>query len=191
MSAQPEIRPGPIFWGEIAPCEHLVQIYADDGVFLDSVEGFVSGGLLGGEGVIVIATAAHLIVLEQRLRARGLNLQSARERDQYIPVDASEAIAKFVIRGWPDEMLFEQLVIDLLERAGKNGRRVRAFGEMVALLWARGQSGATVRLEHLWHQFCQRKAFSLFCAYPKNGFTQNAESSIREICEAHSRIVTQ
>jgi hypothetical protein len=57
----------PIFWGEIAPCEHLVQIYADQGVFLDSLEGFVSGGLLAGEGVIVIGTRAHLIALEQRL----------------------------------------------------------------------------------------------------------------------------
>lgn len=24
-----------VFWGAISPCEHLVQIYQDDGVFLD------------------------------------------------------------------------------------------------------------------------------------------------------------
>ena len=31
--------------------------------------------------------------------------------------------------------------------------------------------------------------FSLFCAYAKSGFTQNAEESIREICDAHSRVL--
>src|SRR5688500_19228341 len=55
-------------------------------------------------------------------------------------------------------------------------RSVRAFGEMVAVLWANGHNGATVRLEHLWHAFCQSEAFSLFCAYPKTGFTQDAST---------------
>lgn len=90
-------RGSDIFWGEIAPCEHLVQIYAEQGVFLDSLEGFVAGGLLANEGVIVIATKAHLIALEQRLWARGLDLSAARERDQYIPLDATEALSKFLV----------------------------------------------------------------------------------------------
>ena len=178
-----------IFWGEIAPCEHLVQIYADQGVFLDSLEGFVSGGLLAGEGVIVIATRAHLIALDQRLWMRGVDVSAARDRDQYISLDATEALAKFLVKGWPDEDLFQQFVTELLGRAGGEGRRVRAFGEMVAVLWARGQAGATIQLEHLWHRFCQSKAFSLFCAYPKSGFTQDTDASIREICAAHSRVI--
>ena len=178
-----------IFWGEIAPCEHLVQIYADRGVFLDSLEGFVAGGLLAKEGVIVIATRAHLIALDHRLSARGLDVSAARERDQYIPLDATEALSKFLIKGWPDEELFERFVTEMIGRAGRDGRRVRAFGEMVAVLWARGQSGATIQLEHLWHRFCQTKAFSLFCAYPKSGFTQDTDASIREICAAHSKVI--
>jgi hypothetical protein len=93
------------------------------------------------------------------------------------------------MNGWPDEYLFEQTVTELLSRAGRNDRRVRAFGEMVAVLWAQGLSGATVRLEHLWQSFCQAHAFSLFCAYSRSGFTQDAEASIQEICAAHSRVI--
>jgi hypothetical protein len=26
-----------IFWGEIAPCDHLVQIYEEEGAFLDAL----------------------------------------------------------------------------------------------------------------------------------------------------------
>jgi hypothetical protein len=178
-----------IFWGEIAPCEHLVQIYHDDEAFIDSLEGFVAGGLTSGDGVIVIATAVHLAALEERLWKHELNLDVARATDAYIPLEAEQTLSQFMIRGWPDEERFEQLIMSLLARARGGERRVRAFGEMVAMMWGRGQEGATVRLEHLWHKFCTKEAFSLFCAYPRSGFTQNAEASIKEICAAHSKVV--
>jgi MEDS: MEthanogen/methylotroph, DcmR Sensory domain len=178
-----------IFWGEIAPCEHLVQIYASDDIFLDSLEGFVAGGIKADDGVIVIATAAHLGHLHHRLTERGLHVNLACANDQYIPWEAESALSKFMVDGWPDENLFAEFVKELITRAGKNGRRVRAFGEMVALLWAHGNNGATVRLEHIWHRFCTEYAFSLFCAYPRIGFTQDVAASIQEICAAHSKIV--
>lgn len=178
------------FWGEIAPCEHLVQIYEHDDVFLDSLEGFVTGGLRSGDGVIVIALPGHLYALEERISACGIDLDAARATDQYIDLDAEETLDRFMRNGLPDEELFETLVGELLGRAGYAGRRVRAFGEMVAVLWAQGHNGATVRLEHLWHGLCHQEGFSLFCAYPKAGFTKDADASIREICAAHSRVIT-
>jgi hypothetical protein len=184
-------NPSPVFWGEIAPCEHLVQIYLEDDVFLDSLEGFVAGGLEVGDGVIVIATATHLAALEDRITMRGINLSIARSHDQYIALDAQETLSKFLVKGWPDEELFGGLVTDLIARARGTERRVRAFGEMVAVMWAQGLNGATIRLEHLWHQFCQNEAFSLFCAYPKSGFTEDADASMQKICDAHSRVLTR
>jgi len=186
MSSTADVQ---VFWGELAPCDHLVQIYSDDAAFLDALEGFVAGGLRGGEAVILIVTRPHRLALEARLSAHGLDLPAARSQGRYIPLDAEKTLRKFMVRGWPDEELFEAVVAGLLERAAAGGRRVRAFGEMVALLWANGQTGATVRLEHLWHRICERDGLSLFCAYPRSGFTQDAESSLREICEVHTRVI--
>lgn len=178
-----------VFWGEIAPCEHVATFYEDDGVLLDTLAGFVGGGLKAGDGAIVIATKEHLKALNQRLEASGLDLADARSQDQYISLIAEEALARFMVKQWPDDDLFAELITELITRARGNGRRVRAFGEMVALLWARGDQAATVRLEYLWNQVCRSQAFSLFCAYPKAGFTQDAADSLNEICAAHSRIV--
>jgi hypothetical protein len=178
-----------VFWAEIAPSEHLVQIYGEENVFLDALDGFVAGGLDANEGVIVIATARHLAALDERLIKHGFSLSIARSRDQYIPLDAAETMAKFMVNGSLDEERFQRLVNSLLLRARGRERRVRAFGEMVALMWEQGMSGATVRLEHLWHSFCLKEGLSLFCAYPRSGFTQNADESIKEICDAHSRVV--
>ncbi|MDB5034680.1 MAG: hypothetical protein JWQ98_1921 [Chlorobi bacterium] len=178
-----------IFWGEIAPCEHMVQIYADNSVLLDSLEGFAGAGIEAGEGVIVIATEMHRNGLESRLRARGVDVDAARARDQYIDLDAADVLPRFMVRGWPDEQLFISTIMSILERARGNGRRVRAFGEMVAILWGRGEQGATVRMEYLWHRLCETETFSLFCAYPRVGFTQHIEASIDVICSAHSRVI--
>lgn len=178
-----------MFWGEIAASEHVVQIYDEDGKFLDTLEEFVADGIAAGEGVVCIATSTHLHFLEERLRTRGVSVNIAKARDQYIPLDARETIAKFMVNGWPDEALFYGVVTDVLTRARGEGRNVRAFGEMVALMWAEGHTGAVVRLEHLWHSLCKKEGFPLFCAYPKAGFTQDVEESIRLICATHSRVL--
>ena len=177
-----------VFWGEISPCEHFVQIYADDEVFLDTLEGFLANGLRAGDSAIVIATAAHRRALETRLTVQGLDLVGARRKDLYIDLDAEECLDRFIVDGWPDDDLFVAFVSEVLERARGDGRKVRAFGEMVALLWARGDHAATVRLEHIWHRLCEASGFSLFCAYPKVGFTENAAASISMLCATHSKV---
>jgi len=179
----------PVFWGEIAPCEHIAQFYEHEGVLLDTLAGFVGGGLKQGEGVIVLATDEHVKALDQRLQASGVDLQTARLQDQYISILAEEALAKFMVNNWPDDQLFVNFVAELIARAQTGGRRVRAFGELVALLWARRQVAATVRLEFLWHQLCHQRSFSLFCAYPKAGFTDDPLKSLDVIRATHSRIV--
>ena len=177
------------FWGEIAPCQHFLQLYEQEGAFLDTLEDFVARGLRAGEAVIVIATRSHLGALDLRLHAQGLDPVAAAMAGQYIPLDAAETLSKFMSDGWPDEQRFRAVVRGLLERARVGGRRVRAFGEMVAIMWARGEPAATVRLEHLWHQLCAAEDFALLCAYPRSGFTQDMQLSMDQICAAHSQVV--
>ena len=178
-----------VFWGEMTPCDHAVQIYGTDEAFLDALEGFVAQGLHQGESAIIIATPEHRTSLARRLESRGLDLEKARARDQYIALDAETTLSEFMRADWPDDGLFARCVDSLIRRARAHGRPVRAFGEMVALLWAQGHSGATVRLEHLWHQLCRERAFPLFCAYPRSGFTQDATVSLEEICATHDRLL--
>jgi hypothetical protein len=183
--------PTEVLWGEVAPVEHSVQFYDNESLFIDALEGFASGGLRTGKSVIVIATKVHRVALERRLRARGYDVDQARRENRYIPVDAQVALSQFMVEGWPNKALFNEVVAELFERARTDGRRVRAFGEMVVLLWKQGNNSATVRLEHLWNEYLQREAFCLFCAYPRRSFTQDAATAILEICSHHSRIIPE
>lgn len=178
-----------VFWSEIAPCDHLVQIYDTDEILLDSLEGFVSSGFRAGDSVIIIATDAHLFSINKRLRSKGFNIDQLQSNAQFIPLSAEEVLARFMVGGWPDETLFLKVVKDLITKARGNNRKVRAYGEMVAVLWDLGHADATVQLEHLWNKFCKTEAFCLFCAYPKSGFTQDI-TSMHTICCAHSKVIS-
>lgn len=180
-------RPYNAFWGEMSAFEHFVHIYEEETSFLNTLANFVGDGLSKGEGVIVILTALHCQELETRLQDMGFNLKVAQSQDQLILLDADETLSKFMVDDWPNEEAFATVITDTLRRAEGQGRKVRAFGEMVALMWARGQCGATVRLEHLWHELCKRETLPLFCAYPKSGFTEDPASSIEHVCSLHSK----
>jgi MEDS: MEthanogen/methylotroph, DcmR Sensory domain len=180
-----------IFWGEIAPCDHVVQFYENDGVFLDTLAGFVGSGINSNESCIVIATDNHLEALKTRLDSYNIPVALLITENRYIPLSVEEVLAKFMVNGWPDEDLFIKTIAEYLKAArGPNNRRVRAFGEMIAFLWAQGNCEATVNLEHLWNNFCEKEAFCLFCAYPKTGFTGDMTDSIKDICCAHSKMIS-
>ena len=176
------------FWGEIAPCDHLVQIYQSDRTFMNTLEGFAGDGFLKGESVVIIATPNHIEQLNKRLEVHGFDIAKLKADNQYIPLDAQDCLDSFMVNDWPDEEKFQAMVKGVMDKAAEKGRRIRAFGEMVAILWEQGKNGATVQLENLWH-LLQNKQFCLYCAYPKSGFTQNAVESMRTICNTHSMVI--
>lgn len=179
-----------VFWGEIAPCDHVIQIYENEGIFLDALSGFVGGGINSGDCCIIIATESHVAALENRLSSYGIKVDNLISEKRYVPLNAEETLSKFMVNGWPDEHRFNKTVSELIEEFSCDNRRIRAFGEMVAILWAQGYNGATVQLEHLWNKFCEKQSFCLFCAYPKSGFTEDINTSIMHICGSHSKMIS-
>jgi hypothetical protein len=175
------------FWGEIAPNDHLVQIYDDENAFLNSLEGFVGSGFLSGEGVIVIATQEHLKFLNQRLISQGFNISKLISEDKFVPLDAEELLEAFMVNNQPDEKRFMKLVQGVVKRARKNDRKVRAFGEMVAVLSKKGQTATALELEQLWNKYCEKETLCLFCAYPRTSLTA---TGMQHVCCEHSKIIS-
>ena len=177
-----------MFWSQPAPLEHSLQIYADQQLLMDALEGFASSGLRAGDAVIIIATQPHRRALEQRLHRRGFALDQARAEERYIALDAAATLALFMQDGWPDEARFHESLGRLMERAAGSGRHVRAFGEMVALLWNQGQPAAALRLESLWDEPCRQLGLWLFCAYPRQCFAGDPPEALLEVCAHHARV---
>ena len=172
--------------------DHVVQFYEKAEFLLDSTSRFLGTGLETGDSGVVIATEPHRQALEARLCSNGLDLTGARKEGRYVPLDASETLSKFMVAGRPDRKSFVQVVGSVISEASTKGRssRVRAFGEMVALLWAEGNWDAAIALEQLWNDLRQTHPFSLFCAYPMEGFHAEAHGKpFVDICAQHSSVI--
>lgn len=179
----------PAFWRDMGAGDHACQVYGNEGELLDTLSGFVGGGLWTGESAVVIATDAHLAHLEDMLRQTGLDLAHFRADGRYIALSADQTLAKLTDGGWPDKQLFMEVIAPVVKRARGEGRAVRAFGEMVQLLWSRGHHAGAVRLEHLWNQLLEREEMRLLCAYSRMHFSKGTLESRRAVQDAHSRLV--
>ena len=168
--------------------DHFVELYDDDVALMSSVRTFVTVGINEGEAAVVIATPAHREAIEREL-GRTLDVQAAREQGLFQTRDAAETLALFMGDGRPDPVKFDRVIGDVLADAARGGRRVRVFGEMVAVLWAEGNVAAALALEDHWNRLGRSQRFRLFCAYPTEAFAADDTSSLSGVCNRHSHVV--
>lgn len=200
MSTSNAPRPGPAIvpsltpWYERTQQAHVVQFYNDDEFLLTDLSRFIGTALGGGDAAVVICTKAHRTGLERLLKERGFDLIAASRRGKYVALDAAETLDKLMVDGMPSAERFHELLSGVITRARTasegEDHRVVAFGEMVALLWASGNTDAAVSLEQLWNELGERHSFSLRCAYPLPGFNRTEHhDAFLHICEQHSAVI--
>jgi diguanylate cyclase (GGDEF)-like protein len=172
----------------VAMCRHQVQFYDNDAFLLRKVCSFIVPALKGEDSAVVIATAFHLQQLRALLDAEGVDAEAVAE--QLVCLDAHDTLARFMVDGLPDEQRFAAVVGGLLARLSAGGRKhVRAFGEMVAILYAKGNAAGALRLEQLWEGLFGHHAFNLLCAYPMSAFPDEGHRhAFHAICDVHSGV---
>ena len=179
-----------IDWTAMSKSEHFVQFYEEDAFLTQSVAGFMGAGLQQGEAGIIIATEAHRAAIIAHLQEQGLDVSQAEAVGQFFVLDAAETLSRFMQADAPAAAQFNKVIGGLVAQATAGNRPLRAFGEMVALLWQRGNADGAIRLEELWNELGKEYSFSLFCAYPMGGFCADAHGKpFTHICKAHTRVI--
>jgi hypothetical protein len=186
------LTPCPELLDHPEPEEHVVQLYGrDDRLLTRNVSRYLSEGLKRGDGLLVIATADHRGSLVRQLREERAYSKAVLE-GQLVFLDAEATLGRFMVNGEPDQARFEAVVGEAIQgvrsRAVHTG--IRAYGEMVGVLWAAKQYEAAVRLEELWNEMLQSSAVSLFCAYPIDVFgPEFHHGSVDALLCAHTHLV--
>lgn len=165
---------------------HEVQYYEDSRFLVGRVADFVAPGLEAGESAVVIATPRHADLITAALIDRGVDVEAATRGGWLVSLDAVETMGKFMLGGRPDATLFQAVIGSTIEsaRAKANVPIVRAFGEMVAVLWAQGRPGDAIAVEDLWNRLLGHHPFSLLCGYP---IVQLDASDIEKVSAVHTR----
>jgi hypothetical protein len=67
---------------------------------------------------------------------------------------------------------------------------VRAYGEMVDVLWRAGRQRAAIRLEEFWNELGKLQAFSLMCTYFMDNLDAGAYGEpLERVCRAHTHLI--
>ena len=171
------------------PHDHIVNFYDDEADFIADVGRFLADGMIADEAVIVVATQAHREAIDASLALSAIDVHDARGRGRYICLDARETLSGFMVEGSPDRDRFMAVVGGLIAQASDRGRRVRAFGEMVALLWEDGNVSGALELEVLWNELAREHRFTLYCAYPMSSIANDDLAAAGRVCDQHSGVV--
>ncbi len=168
-----------------------MQFYGNDHSLFTTVSGFLSHGLADGHPSIVIATRSHQNAILKYLRARQINVTRARRTRSLIVLDAQRTLDLFMDGDMPDANRFEasvgRLIASTLE--GRKDRvQIRAYGEMVNVLWKQGRADAAIQLEMLWNMLAQRHGFALLCGYAMSNFHKDT-TGFEAICREHTHII--
>ena len=167
---------------------HVVQFYGRDEELAERVTGYLLGALAGGGVAIVMATPEHRHEFETRLGQAGVDLAAARDDGSYLARDAGQTLSELMAADKLDGAAFDRVIGTVIAAAGAGGRPVRAFGEMVALLWDDGLVSEAVQLEEMWEELAGRHPFSLFCGYRADPATCDMDA-FAEVCRLHGEIV--
>jgi len=166
--------------------EHEVAAYDEAASLVSRVADFVATSLDEGVPVVTISRPAHRHRVEALLVERAVDVDRARRDGRLTTLDADEAMARFMVDGHPDPGLFAAFVAALVPTDG--GRPVSAFGEMVALLWERGEVAAALELESLWNTALARHPVRLLCAYSVDLLAEAELADVATMCGLHDHV---
>jgi hypothetical protein len=126
----------------------------------------------------------------RRLEGNGVAAEEAVQRGQLLLLDADETLARFAPGGMPEWQSFHALIGGVIAKLRLEYPTVRAYGEIVDLLWRRGEREAAIRLEEFWNDLAGLQTFSLLCAYYMDNLDQAAYSGPLDcICRVHSHLI--
>jgi signal transduction histidine kinase len=171
-----------------------VQFYFDERFLIASLAAFVGTALETGSSAVVVATKAHRDGLAQELEKTGVGLAAAVEQGRYLAFDAQQTLDSFTTNGILDKERFCDVIGNVIVRAAAASHneqsKVAIYGEMVSLLWQRGEDQATVQLEQFWNDLSQTHSFYLRCGYPLTSFDRETHAEMfAGICGQHQAVI--
>jgi hypothetical protein len=170
--------------------DHFVQIYQDDTFLCEAVAEYLGTGLRRGEAAIIIARSAHRQAFIRQLEDDGFPATEAARRGQLLVLDADETLVRFTSGGMPDWQSFHALIGGVIAKLRLEYPTVRAYGEMVDVLWQRGEHDAAMRLEGFWNDLAKLQTFSLLCAYYMDNLDASSYAGpLQCVCNVHTHLI--
>ena len=172
--------------------DHIVQFYEDEQFLCGAVTAFLGAGLIAGDSAVVIGTESHRNAFCASLESKGFDVERLRASGRLTVLDARETLSRFMAGPFPDCERFEAVTGSAIAKGAACAETglVRAYGEMVDVLWREGNPQGAIRLEEFWNDLGKVQPFSLLCAYLLGNFYHEAHRApFEQVCKTHTHVV--
>ena len=167
---------------------HSALFYDSDAMLTEHVVAYLKEGLDGDEGALGIVTPAHRELLTAGLAEQGIDVESARAREQIVLLDARTVLQSFTVDGAPSEARFNEVLGAATARVQRRHPKLRIYGELGDLLCSGGDIAGALTLEAFWNRLLTRLACPVRCgcAAPRS---ESDRQSFARLGAAHSHVV--
>jgi len=155
---------------------------------VESAVGFLLPALREGSVAVAALTGDHQSAVERALARAGIDVEVARTRGDYVPVDSEQLAETWVTGGEVDVERFEAATRELLQGAAGRPGETRVCGDLATVLWDAGEVEAVLTLEHLWSHIRDAPAFEMLCLYSTSVIDSAPIDAFSAACALHSRI---
>jgi diguanylate cyclase (GGDEF)-like protein len=146
--------------GATAPHRHRSCIYDHDESFTEEICDFLAAGLAAAEPTVAVLRRARRTQVEDELRRRGIDPTAS----AITFLDADTTLESILTDGHLDPAKFREMTAGLIDQCAP--QHLRCCGEMVTMLWERGDVLGAFLLEDLWNQVTSRAPVTVLCGYP-------------------------
>lgn len=146
--------------GAAGPMEHAVCLYDTDDAFTREVCSFLAAGHEAFEPTVAVLVPGRIARVRAELTRRGIDPSSS----EIELLDAESTLQSILTDGSVDPAKFQELTSALIARHPT--QRMRCCGEMVTMLWDRGDVLGALLLEDLWNRAAQGTKLTILCGYP-------------------------
>ena len=170
-------------------CPHGVHFYDSDHALCQTVARFIAEGVDRHDPVVAIVTPLHHALIVERLLALNVNVRALLTTHALQLLDADDTLSLFMREHGPDGALFHRHIRRVMRNASeaRSCDHVRAYGEMVNVLWQSGRRDHAINLEMLWNELDDID-LSLLCGYEKGGIETGVPPD--DVLRQHTHMVT-
>jgi hypothetical protein len=182
-------------WDQLHTCgarnQHLVQFYnRDEPLLVTKVSHYLREGWRANEALLAAGTAQRNLAMADQLASLGVDVPAAINAGRLVFFDADEMAERLVVGGRADWGRFDALIGAAVRELAAAFGAVRAYGEIVGVLWSRGEYEAAVALEEFWNRLMGASPLALFCAYPIDVLAEDLDQhALDRVIRTHTHVL--
>ncbi len=172
-----------------------LQFYSEIPPLVNELGRAMSVALDQGHAAICVVSDSTRQILEEQISRRGIDVASARQRGQYLYLDAVDALSRICRDAAPDSARVDEVIGRPVRRLAGAYKAVWMYGELAALMWGQGHQTGAIELDKLWASFAETQPVLLCVAFPVEALSwpivaealqQTVADQVRELAKGSS-----